>query len=561
MHRRSSFIAHIATFAVLLAACGEPVTAASASDAGERPNVLLILADDLGYTDLGAFGSEIDTPNLDALAFSGLRLSNFHMAPTCAPSRAMLLTGADNHIAGLGTQENLVTERQMGMPGYEQYMTDRVVSVATLLSEGGYRTYLSGKWHLGVTADTSPGARGFERWFALLQGGGSHFDESGISPRDPVVVYQDQGIRVSLPANFYSSDHFTSNLIEMLAADSGRAEPFLAVLSLTAPHWPLHAPDDLIDKYADRYSKGYEQLRRHRIEQATELGLFAPDVPIAPPIKTLVPWQELTSEQRKVQQRKMAVHAAMIDRLDWNVGRLVEFLDARGLRENTVIIFLSDNGAEGHLLEEYPTYVDWLEENYDNRYENIGRQGSFSSLGAGWAHAASGPLRLFKGYLSEGGTRVPAFVNKSGMETAGKISHAYVTAMDFAPTLLEMAGLARPERTHDGVPVQEMDGSSFVGLLADHQRNVHPETETISWELLGRRAVQRGRWKLVWLHEPLGTDEWELFDLAADPGETADLSLQFPRVRESMIADWERYAEANDVILPERILRYPSAGK
>ena len=561
MHGRSSLIASVAALALLLVACGDPSTLTTTSRAAERPNVLLILADDLGYTDLGAFGGEIDTPNLDALAVSGLRLANFHMAPTCAPSRAMLLTGADNHIAGLGTQENLVTERQMGKPGYEQFMTDRVVSVATLLNEGGYRTYLSGKWHLGVTPETSPGARGFERWFALLQGGGSHFDESGISPRDPIVVYQDQGIQVSLPANFYSSDYFTANLIDMLSADSGRAEPFFAFLSFTAPHWPLHAPDDLIEKYAGRYSEGYEQLRRDRIERATELGLFEPDIPIAQPIRNLVSWDELTPEQRQVQQRKMAVHAAMVDRLDWNVGRLLEFLEARQLRENTIIIFLSDNGAEGHLLEEYPTYVDWLEENYDNRYENIGRRGSFSSLGAGWAHAANGPLRLFKGYLSEGGTRVPAFVNQPGMETAGKISHAYVTAMDFAPTVLEMAGLERPERTHGGFEVQEMHGSSFAGLLADHERRVHPETEPISWELLGRRAVQRGHWKLVWLHEPLGTDGWELFDLEADPGETADLSLQFPKVRESMIADWERYAEANGVILPEQLLRYPSAGE
>ncbi|MYJ74986.1 MAG: sulfatase-like hydrolase/transferase, partial [Gammaproteobacteria bacterium] len=392
-------------------------------------------------------------------------------------------------------------------------------------------------------------------------GGGSHFDESGISPRDPVVVYQDQGVQVSLPSNFYSSDYFTSNLIDMLSVDSGQADPFFAFLSFTAPHWPLHAPDDLIEKYAGRYSQGYEKLRRDRIERATELGLFEPDILIAQPIRTLVSWDELTPEQRQVQRRKMAVHAAMVDRLDWNVGRLLEFLEARRLRENTVIIFLSDDGAEGHLLEEYPTYVDWLEENYDNRYENIGRQGSFSSLGAGWAHAANGPLRLFKGYLSEGGTRVSAFINRPGMETAGKISHAYVTAMDFAPTVLEMAGLERPERTHGGIAVQEMDGSSFVGLLADHERRVHPETEPISWELLGRRAVQRGRWKLAWLHEPLGNDEWELFDLKADPGETTDLSVQFPKVRESMIGDWERYAEANGVILPERLLRYPSAGE
>lgn len=547
----------IALLPIVLSACGERIMDTDASSNEERPNLVLILADDLGYTDLGAFGGEIETPNLDALAFSGLRLSNFHTAPTCAPTRAMLLTGADNHIAGLGTQEALVTEMQQGMPGYEQHMTDRVVSIASLLDKGGYRTYLSGKWHLGVTPETSPGARGFERWFALLQGGGSHFDESGISPRDPIVDYQDQGVQVSLPADFYSSDYFTSKLIDMLAADSSRTEPFFAFLSFTAPHWPLHAPEELIDKYAEAYSEGYEALRQSRIGRATELGLFDAGIPVAQPVEGLAAWDQLTPEQNRIQQRKMAVHAAMIDRLDWNVGRLVEFLESHELRENTVIFFLSDNGAEGHLLEEYPTFISWLAENYDNRYENIGRRGSFSSLGAGWAHAANGPLRLFKGYLSEGGTRVPAIVNEPGRPTAGKISHAYTTAMDLAPTLLELAGIKLSALKREDPRIGAMRGSSFAKLLADHEQQVHADTKSIAWELLGRRAVQRGRWKLAWLHKPLDADEWELFDLEADPGETNDLSPHFPELRQSMIADWERYAEENGVILPERLLRYP----
>lgn len=557
MHCRPTKTALIVLLPIVLAACGERTVVADASSVEEPPNLVLILADDLGYTDLGAFGGEIETPNLDGLAFSGLRLSNFHTAPTCAPTRAMLLTGADNHVAGLGTQEALVTEKQQGMPGYEQHMTDRVVSVASLLDEGGYRTYLSGKWHLGVTPETSPGARGFKRWFALLQGGGSHFDESGISPRDPVVDYQEQGVQVSLPSDFYSSDYFTSKLIDMLAADSSRTEPFFAFLSFTAPHWPLHAPEELIDKYAEAYSEGYEALRQSRIGRATELGLFNAGIPVAPPVEGLAAWDELTPEQKRIQQRKMAVHAAMIDRLDWNVGRLVEFLESNELRENTVIFFLSDNGAEGHLLEEYPTFISWLAENYDNRYENIGRRGSFSSLGAGWAHAANGPLRLFKGYLSEGGTRVAAIVNQPDGQTAGKISHAYTTAMDVAPTLLELAGIELSALGREDPRIRAVRGSSFAELLVDHEQQVHADTESIAWELLGRRVVQRGRWKLAWLHKPLEADEWELFDLAADPGETDDLSPHFPELRQSMIADWERYAEESGVILPERLLRYP----
>ena len=375
--------------------CAERDPTPASDNLDKRPNILLIVADDLGFTDLGSFGGEIETPKLDALAHSGLRLANFHTSPLCAPTRAMLMSGTDDHPAGLGTQENLVTDKQRGKPGYEQHMTDKVVSVATLLRDGRYRTYLSGKWHLGLTPALSPGARGFERWFALLQGGGSHFDESGISPRDPMVTYLDQGEKVSLPEDYYSSDFFTSRLIDMLVADTGQKQPFFAFLSFTASHWPLHAPDELIDKYAARYDDGYDVLRQRRIERAIELGLFEPDISVSPTVTHLAPWSDLAPDQRTLESRKMAVYAAMIDRLDWNVGRLVDFLEQSGLQDNTVVIFISDNGAEGTLMEAYPSFVPWLAENYDNRLENIGRQGSFASLSPGWAHAANGPLRQY----------------------------------------------------------------------------------------------------------------------------------------------------------------------
>ena len=530
--------------------------AAKPAEYGQRPNILIILADDLGFTDLGSFGGEIDTPNLDALAFSGLRLSNFHMAPTCAPSRGMLLSGTDNHLAGLGTQENLTTDNQRGRPGYEQHMTDRVFSVAALLRDGGYRTYMSGKWHLGTTPETSPGARGFQRWFALLQGGGSHFDKSGISPRDPVVNYLDQGVERPLPEDYYSSDFFTSQLIDMLAGDLGRQPPFFAYLSFTAPHWPLHAPDEVIRKYRGRYDAGYDRLRDARIAKATDLGVVERGVAVSPPVGTLSPWDDLTPEQKKTAARKMEVYAAMIDRLDWNVGRLIAFLEENQLRDNTLILFLSDNGAEGHLMEAYPSFVPWLAENYDNRYDNIGRKGSFASLGAGWAHAANGPFRLYKGFMSEGGTKVPGIVNLPGMASSGRIGDAYLTVMDIAPTLLEFAELEAPGNGNEGNPTHAMTGMSFAPLVLNHRAAIHPQSEPIAWEFLGRRAIQRGRWKLLWLEAPYGAGAWELFDMQADPGETNDLADEMPDIRDSLILDWENYAEENGVILPDSPIPY-----
>ena len=536
-------------------ACDGGGDAPKAPGESHPPNMLIVLADDLGFTDLGAFGGEIDTPNLDALAFSGLRLANFHAAPTCAPSRGMLLSGTDNHLAGLGTQENLTTANQRGRPGYEQHLTDRVFSVAALLADGGYRTYLSGKWHLGATPETSPGTRGFQRWFALLQGGGGHFDNSGISPRDPVVNYLDQGVEQPLPKDFYSSDHFTSQLIRMLAADLDKEAPFFAYLSFTAPHWPLHAPDELIEKYHGRYDAGYDRLREARIAKATELGLLKKDVAVSTP-STLVPWDKLSPEWQRIEARKMEVYAAMIDRLDWNLGRLIAFLEENQLRDNTLILFLSDNGAEGHLMEAYPSFVPWLAENYDNSYENIGRKGSFSSLGAGWAQAANGPFRLHKGFMSEGGTRVPGVVNWPGMAASGRIGDAYLTLMDIAPTLLDLAQLPTPRTGSVGGPAYGMTGTSFAPLLGDHQADIHPQSESIAWEFLGRRAVQRGRWKLLWLEAPYGAGTWELFDMQADPGETNDLAAEHPDIRESLILDWRNYAEENGVILPDSPIPY-----
>lgn len=543
---------------VLAVLCGGPVIcppAVQAADAA-RPNLLVIIADDLGFLDLGTFGSEVATPNLDRLAETGLRLSNFHAAPTCAPSRSMLLSGTDNHLAGLGTQENLATPNQQGHPAYAMRLSERVVTLATLLRDGGYRTYLSGKWHLGVTPEESPGARGFERWVALLQGGGGHFDNSGISPRDPVVTYQDQGRDITLPADFYTSDYFASRLIEFLSADAGDERPFFAYLAFTAPHWPLQAPDEDIARYHGAYDEGYGRLRAQRIERARRLGIIPRDAAVADPVATLLPWEDLTTEQRRVETRKMEVYAAMIHRLDWNVGRVLQYLDDSGSRHDTLVLFLSDNGAEGHLMEAYPSFVPWLAANYDNSYENIGRKGSFVSLGAGWAHAANGPLRLYKGYMSEGGTRVPAIVNYAGFPGAGKINDQYATVMDIAPTLLDLAGVPQAGSSYKGREVLPIRGSSMRPMLAQERAYVHAPGEAIGWELFGRRALHQDHWKALWLNPPYGPGAWQLYDMSADPGETADLAASQPELLAKMVEEWSAYAESSEVILPDKPIPY-----
>ncbi len=521
-----------------------------------RPNFLLIVADDLGYTDIGAFGSEISTPNLDAIARNGVRLGNFHAAPTCAPTRAMLLSGTDAHLAGVGSQENLVTENQRGRPGYEMYMTDRVVTVATLLRDAGYRTYMSGKWHLGTMPEARPAARGFERSWALLEGGGSHFDRSPISPRNTRTTYLRDDREQSLPIDFYSSDHFASSLLEFLATDEGDERPFFAYLAFTAPHWPLHAPDEDIARYAGRYADGYDTLRQHRLAKARQIGIIPPGTTTSPPPAGHRRWQDLNDGERREEARRMEVYAAMIDRMDTNIGRVIAYLERTRRLDDTVVIFMSDNGAEGHRMEDYPSFGRWLSRHYDNRLENIGRRGSFTSLGPGWAHAATAPFHVYKGWLAEGGTRASAIIAYPGFTRRGEISHDYATVMDVAPTLLELAGVDPPTTNSDGRQVQPMRGRSMAAYLRGQRAVVHTDAEATGWALFGRRALRQGRWKIRWLEAPHGPGRWQLYDMAVDYGETRDLAREHPALLRSMVDRWTRYAGEVGVIHPDRPIAY-----
>src|SRR5215472_1688857 len=295
-----------------------------------RPNFLIIVADDLGFSDLGAFGGEIRTPHLDALAFAGLRLSGFHSAPTCSPTRAMLLTGTDHHIAGLGTMAGTLTGELRGRPGCEGYLNDSVVTLAELLRDAGYQTLMSGKWHLGLTADRTPAARGFERSFALLPGAANHYGyesqadvKPGLLRLTPSLYAEDRDF-VTPPQGFYSSDTFTDRLIGYLEARD-RGHPFFAYLAYSAPHWPLQAPADIVAHYRGRYAAGPEALRLERLERVKQLGL-APANAEPHPIVGGRPWNELTEDERSLSARTMEVYAGMVERMDWNIGRVIDHL-------------------------------------------------------------------------------------------------------------------------------------------------------------------------------------------------------------------------------------------
>ncbi|WPO99698.1 arylsulfatase [Pseudomonas sp. HR96] len=526
----------------------------------QRPNFLIILADDLGFSDIGAFGGEIATPHLDALALAGLRLTDFHTAPTCSPTRSMLLTGTDHHIAGIGTMAEALTPELIGQPGYEGYLNERVAALPELLQEAGYQTLMSGKWHLGLTAERAPHARGFERSFSLLPGAANHYgfeptyDEHtpGLLKSTPALYIEDDQFVERLPEGFYSSDAFGDKLLEYLEARD-RERPFFAYLPFSAPHWPLQAPADLVAKYRGRYDAGPSALRQERLARLRELGLIDEATEAHPLLELETQWHALSDEQRATSARAMEVYAAMVERMDWNIGRVVDYLRQQGELDNTLVLFLSDNGAEGALLEAFPKFgpelLTYLNQHYDNRLDNIGRANSYVWYGPSWAQAATAPSRLFKAFTTEGGIRVPAFIHYPALARQGGVGHGFGTVMDVTPTLLDLAGVAHPGTHWRGRDIAPLRGKSWLGYLSGETATVHDEHTVTGWELFGRRAIRQGDWKAVWIPGPAGPATWQLYDLSRDPGEIHDLASAEPARLASLIEAWQRYVEETGVIL------------
>ena len=507
------------------------------SSADDRPNVLLIVADDLGYTDLGSFGGEISTPNLDALAFTGARLTNFYTTPTCSPTRAMLMTGADNHLVGLGNMAEAITPNQKGKPGYEGYLNNKAITLPTVFAGAGYRTVMVGKWHLGFGIH-GPDQHGFQQSFALHEGGAGHLSDMHIIAPNG-ATYTENGKRASLPSDFYSTRFYSNKLIDYLAAGEQSGKPFFAYLAFTAPHWPLQAPDASIARYFGKYDEGYDVLHERRIAAAKDRGVVPENSPVSIPRDHGQPaWQDLSPEQKKVEARRMEIYAAMVEDMDTHLGRVFEYLESSGQMDNTVVLFLSDNGAEGgntdRLLEVFSRKV---EQCCDNSLENMGRATSYLFAGPNWARASTGPFAGFKGYTTEGGIRSPAIIRYPGQSNSDGIIPTLATAADVMPTLLELAGMELPE----GGEVAPSGRSIFAGGAS----------RAVSWELFGNRAVRKGPWKLVKLAPRFGATQWRLYNLDSDPSEQVDVADSHPEVLLQLIESWRVYAEDNGIVPAE----------
>ena len=525
-----------------------------------RPNIVLIVADDLGWSDLGSFGGEIHTPNLDNLAFSGLRLTNFYVAPTCSPTRSMLLSGTDNHLAGLGNMEEELGPNQKGRPGYEGYLNRDVISFATLLQEAGYRTMMSGKWHLGASLELGPESRGFDDAFVIANGISNHFRQERIVgfKVDEITKapYRENGISVDLKEPFYSSELYTDKIIQYIEKhrkdNKFKNNPFFAYAAYSAPHWPLQAPDYYIKKYEDNYHAGYRAIKSGRLENMKKMGLIKED--LNPEESNLWPkWSQLDENTKQEEAKKMAVYAAMVEALDFHIGRLVNFLHKSELLNNTVIIFLSDNGAEGNDPGVILENARWIPKNFDNSIENMGRANSHISYGPRWAEVSAAPFKDFKAFPSEGGIISPAFITYPGFKRQGRIDGAFSTVMDIAPTLLDIANIDYPKNTYKGMKVHPLKGKSMIDFLMERKNKIHSNQYVMGWELFNRGAIRQGIWKIVFIEKPHGDGEWSLYNLKQDPLEQNNLAdINKDKLKEMMLL-WYEYKENNGVIIDEEL--------
>ena len=532
-----------------------------AAQPNKRPNFLLIVADDLGYSDLGSYGGEINTPVLDNLAQQGTRYTNFYVSPTCSVTRSMLLSGTDNHVAGLGNMGELNAPNQMGKPGYEGVLNKRVASVAELLRDNGYHTYMAGKWHLGLKPDQIPHARGFERDFSLLVGGGSHFDDGwNVEWQIPKAPYTEDGRPVEkLPKDFYSTKTYTDKTIQFI--DEGRKDgkPFFAYIAFTAPHGPLHLPDDWLRRYKNRYDEGWDGIRNQRLTRMQELGIVDKGVNAADRLYFLPRSTALTPAVRVMQGREMELYAGMVEYMDDQIGRVFDYLKEIDEYDNTVVIFISDNGAEGNDLRAMVAgqvgsmgFLHAMNNFAEDGHNSLGRKGTYAEYGPAWAQVSMVPFRIYKGWVSEGGIRSPLIVSGPGVQGAGKINkEAVLHVMDIVPTVLDLAGIEHPS-TYKGREIAPMQGKSWVGMLNGRTQSPRTSDDWLGWELFNNRAIRQGDWKISWLYQPLGTYDWQLFNLAEDPGEQYDLSAKFPEIKKALVALWDEYVETNGVIIGER---------
>jgi len=525
-----------------------------------RPNIVIILGDDMGFSDMGAFGSEMSTPNMDALARDGVRFTNFYTHATCSPTRSMLLSGTDAHVNGLGNMNEWTAPNQVGVPGYEGHLNARVVTLPQLLRDAGYHTYMVGKWHMGKAPDQIPAARGFERDFSLLDGAGSYWNMWNFTAASPRSTYTEDGKYLTkLPSGYYATRTYTDKLIGYIDANHADGKPFFAYVAHQAPHDPYQLPQDWRNRNVGKYDIGWDAVRAARLKRQVDLGIMPAGTPLAERMWFLPDPVQLAPASSEVIGRKMELYAGMMENMDYHVGRLVQHLKDIGEYDNTIFLVFGDNGAEGSDLfaaiagtPGTKNYLFAAMHWSQTDQKAWGDPGSYVAYGAGWAQVSMTPFGQYKGWLGEGGIRNGLIASGPVVKLAkGSIGTGLMSVADIMPTLLEVAGASYPHTGAAGDP-PPLIGKSWVKYLAGQAASPRTPQDYLAWELFGDRAVRQGDWKIRWEYKPFGTGEWELFNLAADPTERHDLAAEQPGRVKAMTALWDQYVLANNVILPSR---------
>lgn len=460
-------------------------------------------------------------------------------------------------------------------PGYEGYLNFKVAALPEVLHDAGYYTCMAGKWHLGLKTELSPWARGFERSFALLPGGASHYahdprrEDGSLVFKHWASLYVEDERKVNaetdFPEGYYSSDYYATKMVQFLQErendDNKKERPFFAYLPFTAPHWPLQAPRDNVERYKGVYDEGPDRLREVRLSRQKELGLLPDEVEAHPVVTDTKEWDDMSAEEKVWSARTMEVYAGMVDRMDENIGRVLDQIKKSGEWDNTFVLFMSDNGAEGAVLEAIPMTGEvikkTIDKEYNNELENLGNKDSFIWYGPRWAQAATAPSRMHKGYVTEGGIRCPAVVHYPELghiqKTAGsdteRITNAFATVMDIMPTILDLAGIPLPGPQFRGREVVPIKGKSWIPLLRCKEEQIHDENTVIGWELFFHQAIRRGKWKAVFIPKPKGPEKWQLYDLEQDMAEIHDLADEHPKVLDELIKHWLAYVSEFGVFL------------
>lgn len=497
--------------------CAAVISGVNAETKSQRPNIVIIMADDMGFSDLGCYGSEIATPSLDRLAAGGLRFTQFYNTARCCPTRACLLTGLYPHQAGVG---HMVGKGPT--PAYQGYLNDRCVTIAEVLRQGGYRTLMAGKWHVGEERPHWPCDRGFDEYFGLISGASNYFRlDPGRKMARNNEPFEPSGDR------FYMTDAFTDEAVKFLGKYGREPAPFFLYLAYTSPHWPLHAWPEDIAKYRGKYKSGWDALRERRHKQQIALGIVDIRWPLSPRDPKAPAWADAADKDDL--DLRMAVYAAQIDRMDQNIGKVLGKITEIGAEQNTLVLFLADNGGCAEKVDRGTPGVP------------AGDKDSFLSYGLPWANASNTPFRLYKHWVHEGGISTPLIAYWPGViEKRAAITREVGHLIDLMATCVDVSGVEYPA-TYNGKAITPMEGKSLMPIFRTGTRRGH---EAICWEHEGNRAVREGKWKLVSRHQ----DEWELYDLDADRTELNNLADKHPERVKSMADKHKTWADRCGVL-------------